>query len=953
MSAPKPPVAIKNHCSVIHDGVIYVYSPDAFQTLELKEGARWKEEANGVSVTGAVCVKGGVDGDNSKTALYVVGGATNVSTTDYTGLQRYSFEDKSWQTVVPVVNVTQNRLNHGAAYINSSSTLVVYGGSQNDNAGPSSETFTIGLFPPYSVLAYSSTAPPTVSPFMLPWSQDHTLMVGGSSTNVNLFTFGSLDGWQDIGLTLPAPLPDHSIAQSALFTLADNSMVLQTFDLGQVPPTVTTNVLLNPGGAPAAFGETVGGTVNTETPSPSSTTPSKAKRQVSLDAYPSYNGTMAPTASRTGFDLAQGDDGLVALVGGNDDNPVVFFNQSGNGWIAASQLFGKQQEPLATSSGVPSQSPTSSTPSLTSASTASTSAAAAASSGNKNQGLTVLGAVLGGLCGLLAILVILLLWLRSVRRRRKAESAKGHEYPEDKKGSGEYNYEERGLQPLAGYGQPMGRSPIPSAVVPDGDSTSMFGDMKPEPALLNRRVSSDDAPSGYRGSGIGFGQALFKREKERDKEKEKINLSISKPMMPILNDYQGRPSIELGKATPPGAPVASVAPERKASQRKTDEGWGKYFQGEPLSGNRTTFLSRSSGARSGFWPGSGVLENSSRSPKFVLRDSVGNPLEAQNVAAGSPNLEHGPSNPQSRGLQSVQGMSGQISNASSVRTARSTDDDDDDDDEYEDEQIFEGAFSSGIPDSVHDSPWTPVGNTWSGPPQRPLRPPSSYLAAQQAQTQVPRSPPTVSSDEPSDSTGTLGSSIPSFPMPNSIRSGQSGWKEATINKGSTTTYQQSSRPSHEQPTQTATHDYFSYAPAHKRSNSRQLPDNHANVNTDMSWLNLGTPGRKPPGSKASRVSKEDGSFEGHGGVTDSSTMTTKKQKHIDLFRTKSTPKNRSRAFHYPLQAVKRDTIQEGEIWEDEELPPDPDSPTIPPRVALATRESMRSAGTRTSKRLTM
>ena len=109
MSAPKPPVTFKNQCSIIHDGVIYVYSPDAFQTLELKEGAKWEEETNGVSVTGAVCVKGGVDGDNSKAALYVVGGATNASTTNYTGLQRYSIEDKSWQTVVPVVNVTQNR----------------------------------------------------------------------------------------------------------------------------------------------------------------------------------------------------------------------------------------------------------------------------------------------------------------------------------------------------------------------------------------------------------------------------------------------------------------------------------------------------------------------------------------------------------------------------------------------------------------------------------------------------------------------------------------------------------------------------------------------------------------------------------------------------------------------------------------------------------------------------
>ncbi|EXJ71266.1 uncharacterized protein A1O5_05072 [Cladophialophora psammophila CBS 110553] len=834
MSVPKPPVAIKNHCSVIHDGVIYVYSPDAFQTLALKEGAKWKEEANGVSVTGAICVKGGVDGDNSKAALYVVGGATNASTTDYTGLQRYSFDDKSWQTIVPVVNVTQNRLNHGAAYMNASSTLVVYGGSQNDNIGPSSETFTIGLFPPYEVLAYSSIAPPTVSAFMLPWSQDHTLMVGGSSTNDKVFTFGPTDGWQDFGLTLPAPLPDHSIAQSALFTLADNSMILQTFDLGQVPPTVTTNVLLNPGGAPATFGETVGGGATTETPSPSPTISSKPRRQVSLNTYPAYNDTLAPSASRTRFDLAQGDDGLVALVGGNDDNPVLFFNQSGNGWIPASQFLGKEQQPLATSSSrVPT--PTSSNiPTFTSTSTASP--AASGSSGNKSQGLTILGAVLGAICGLLAILVILLLWLRSVRRRRKAASEKQNEYSDDKKRSGDYNYEERGLRPLAGEGQPMGRSPVPSAVIPEADTAFMFGDGKPGPGTLIRRVSSDRTPAGYRGSGIGFGQALFKREKER--EKEKTGLTISKPMMPILNDYKESPSIELGKATPPGVSLGAADPERKASQRKTDEGWGKYFQSEPLSDNRSTFLSRSSGPKSGFWPGSGVLETSTRSPKFILRDSVGNPLEAQNVAAGSPSLEHGPPNPQSRGLQSVQGMSGQISHASSVRTANSSDDDDD----YEDEQVFDGAFSSGIPASVHELPWTPVGNTWSGPPQRPLRPPSSYLAAQQAQVEVQRSPPTVSSNETSDTSGTLDSSIPSFPMPNSIRSAQPGGSEGNVNN-TTTIHQQVTRPGPEQPARSESHDYFSYVPGHARSNSRQQPDTNANVNTDMSWLNLGTPTR--------------------------------------------------------------------------------------------------------------
>lgn len=833
MSAPKPPVAFKNHCSVIHDGVLYVYSPDAFQTLELKDGAEWKEETNGVSVTGAVCVKGGVDGDNSKAALYVVGGATNASTPNYSGIQRFSIDDKSWQTIAPVVNVTQNRLYHGAAYLNTSSTLVVYGGSQNGDTGPSSETFTIGLFPPYSVLAYSSSAPPTVSPFMLPWSQDRTLMVGGSSTNDKTFTFDPTNGWLDLGLSLPAPLPDQSVAQSALFGLADGSMILQTFDLGQTPATVTTNVLLNPGGAPASFGETAGASSSTASPSPVSTASSKSKRQVALGSYPTYNDTLAPSATRTGFNLAQGDNGLVALIGGNDESPVLFFNQSGNGWVAASQLLGVQV-PLATSS--PTSNPTSPTnPTLTSSPSPSSTGS---SSGSKTQGLTVLGAVLGGICGALAILLLILLWLRSIKRKRKAATEKGDQYPDDKKRSGEYSYEEQGLRPLALAGQPMGRSPVPSAYMPNADATGMFGGPRQGPGSLTRRVSSDRFQAGYRGSGIAFGQALFKR----DKEKEKTSLSISKPMMPILNDYKARPSIELGKATPPSGPgPAIVAPTaaalaRKQSQRKTNEGWGKYFQADQPSGIRTTFVSRSSGQKSGLWPGGGVPENSTRSPRFMLRDSVGNPLEAQNVAAGSPSLEHGPSNPQSKGLQSAQGMSGLISRASSTRTDTTADDDDD----YEDDHVVEGAFSSGIPASVNDMPWTPVGNTWSGPAQRPLHPPSSYVAAQQAQKGLglPQSqpPPTPHSNDTGDTSETQTSSIPSFPMPNSIRSVQpSGSFENTNNP----TAQQMTRYPYPQ----EGGDYFSPPRTHARkpSHGRNQPEDNSNINTDMSWLNLGTP----------------------------------------------------------------------------------------------------------------
>src|SRR5256885_4105340 len=169
MSTPLPPAALKGQCSIIFNNTLYVYSPDALQSLPLRPNAQWSQEPMGVSLTGATCVFGGVDGDNSKPALYVVGGSTNSSSVQYTGLQRYSILDKAWKTITPVVTVTEDRQHHGAYYMADTSTILVYGGSQTGDSGPSTQTFLIATYPPYDVHSYQSTAPPVVNPIMLPW----------------------------------------------------------------------------------------------------------------------------------------------------------------------------------------------------------------------------------------------------------------------------------------------------------------------------------------------------------------------------------------------------------------------------------------------------------------------------------------------------------------------------------------------------------------------------------------------------------------------------------------------------------------------------------------------------------------------------------------------------------------------------------------------------------------
>ena len=793
MPAPTPAVPFNDHCSVIHDNVLYVYSPQAFQTLALEEGGEWKEQENGVSLTGAACVKGGVDGDNSKSALYVVGGNANASIADYSGLQRYSFQNQSWETIEPVVPVTKRRQNHGVAYIKASSTLIVYGGSQDGYTGASSQTFLMNTFPPYRVQAYSSSAPPSVKPFMLSWGEDRALMVGGSDTNQEVFTFGPTDGWQNLGLALPYPLPEQPTAQAAVLTLDDGSRILQTFKLDETPISVTTNVLLNPGGTPATFNETIG-----EPPTP----PARMRRrQTSLSDFPSYDPSSSPETTRTGFSLAQGDDGLVAFVGGDSDSSVAFFNQTGNGWVQANALLGEQ--PRTTTSSRPS-------PTTSSIPTSSPSTEAASGGNGTRRSLKILGGVLGGVCGVAAILIILLLVLRNVRRkkRKEQEKARASTTPEAK-GWTDFNVEEAGMKPLARQGQAMGRSPVVSTVGPPvetGKSTMLAPG--PSEKHLIRRVSADAMPTSEQAfdNRPGFTQNRMRREKSP--------LTISRPMNPDLGHYNVRPSIDLGRATP-ASPINATAlaaavpgPQRNRSQRKTDEAWGKYFAGEGVNPNANPSghsRNKSKESQGGFWPGAGVAERSTRPPKLAFRNKEGQPLEQRTVVAASPSLERGPSGQKAKHLQ---GVAGRISSGDSISG----------DSDYED-QVLEGAFSSGIPDSVHDT-WSPMESNSSG--QRATR------------TSQSLAPPTTSSMKTtSDTSGTNSSGIPSFPMPTpTIRSLRQSGGNSTL-----ASVENAQVPTHFQTTARRPReasDYFGRGPGQDG-----MP-----INNDMSWLVLGTPGEQ-------------------------------------------------------------------------------------------------------------
>ncbi|KAK5073944.1 hypothetical protein LTR64_006916 [Lithohypha guttulata] len=852
MASPEPPVPLKDHCSIIHDNVLYVYSPTAFLTLPLSKNATWSTEENGVSVTGARCVKGGLDGDSNNPALYVVGGATNSSFSDYPGLQRYSIAQKRWEIITPMSAVTANRLYHGATYLNASSALLVYGGSQNNNLGLSTETFLMLMYPPYRVQAYSSIAPAVVNPSLLPFTEDKALLVGGGNGNQAVFAFHPDPGWVNLGVVLPSVLPDPSIAQVNLQALADGTRILQTFYTNETPNRITRNVITNPGFIPAPYGQTIG--------EPATTSARMVRRQLIQGNYPAYNSTNAPTEQRTGASLASSSN-LVAVVGGDANSTVSVFDSTSNSWLDSRALFGDTQSILtasSTSSSTPTSTPTTSqTRAATSA--ASSTPAAAPSDGSGTNGLAILGGVLGGICGLAAILIITLLWLRSVKRRQALEAKNKQNdpaYPDDKHrhlspgGQGS-----NGSTPLSQQAQPMGRSPVPSAIIADRDSLALFG--KDGEKSMEPRMQPPSGSKLNPSHGVNNNITFFKSN-------NKTPLTISKPMMPDLGDYQERPSVDLGKATPaaPVLPPIGGVSQQKADQRKTDEGWAKYFQADKdeklpqrESGytvnyeddprRSTSRPSTAKGGGTGFWPGTGV-PTSNRSNKLPTRDSAGNLLTHATVAAPSPSLVVGHQNPQTRDLSVAAPAKAKISSADSISTDHSSDDG------YEDEEM--DAYSDTRESTYQQNAWNPIGNTWSGPNSRPLRPPSVRIGA------AAFPPPTSMSEETTNTSTSGASSIPAFPLPTASigradTTDQYHWL-TTVDRPPPPAVLKATSGHTRQPSNTVrlqggppVQDYFGPPPG--TASSQGTFGGRPHDSNDMSWLNLGTPahvhGGPPPG----------------------------------------------------------------------------------------------------------
>ena len=400
MGVPTPPVPLNNHCSIIYNGVLYTYQENAFQSLALHDGATWTQLPMGVRTNGSTCVQGPYDNDES---LIVIGGSTSDS--NYKGIQSFSFSAQKWKSQTPLDAVAADRVEHGTAFLQQSSSILVYAGTQTDDYGPSSQTFVVQTTSPYNVQAFNSIAPPVISPLVLPFNTTHALMLGGDSMNTKLFTFGPQEGWRQLNVRLQNGLRDSSMVQASILEGSDGSKILEIFDFSTSPNQYSTLLLQNATKTSSTHKRSYSRSAHHS--------PKRRKRDTTLGDRPAYNSTLAPEQTRNGLSLAEDPkSGLIVASGGNSQEPLAIFNQTANQWVDPNQFFGNQ----------PTSSPTSSTPTTTATGTPASGTVSpsqqAANANVKNKSLTILGGVLGGVFGLAALLVIFLLLLRYCRRRR-------------------------------------------------------------------------------------------------------------------------------------------------------------------------------------------------------------------------------------------------------------------------------------------------------------------------------------------------------------------------------------------------------------------------------------------------------------------------------------------------------------------------------------------------------
>ncbi|TVY24869.1 hypothetical protein LHYA1_G007502 [Lachnellula hyalina] len=673
MPPPIPKYPLEDSCSTLFNNTLYTYTSEAFQSLTITQGAEWMELDMGVPVKGGVCVKSTPKNDTSAAALYIVGGTSNSS--DYKGLQRYTFADAKWETIEPTVPVTQNRVYHNAAYLNASDSILVFAGNQDGIMAPSSQTFTIQASEPYAALAYPATVPPGVSPLLMQWSESHAMYIGGSETNTKAMIFSPSDGWVDSNATLAAPLYNSSAIKSIVINGDDSSKSLYTFDMSVSPNAVNRTLLVDADGNPVQNSKPIGSR-SLEGRQEENPTGLERRGNLTVADWPAYNNTLVPSSTRTSWSMAKDQSGLVVISGGNEKDVLCMFKARDNTWVNATAKLTKAENQGVLTGNIGAASTTASTTASSPSETTSAAAAAAKSNGSDPPfPVKILGAVLGSILGLAAILIVLLFFLRW-RRQRKQYADAGHQrrssgIPDEKDAM---DFADRGLPQRSSTRQFRGHEPNAS----NGSFSSV--------AILMGRVGHKRGSEKGEGSFSSDSSSQFNKKYKTAISKpipqERHLASIKEPARDDVAFIDDRPPLTRPRG----------APGRRGSMRRSS-GWNRYWSGGSalniigFGSKRTTYGEDTDSFYSDNRQQSGVTQASAMPPPL----KIGGRPELNRVASGSPTIAHLSTDVPSRE------MSGQIERSGSMSTFSSYTDD-----HYD-------AYSSGVPASVHEQDsWTPV-----------------------------------------------------------------------------------------------------------------------------------------------------------------------------------------------------------------------------------------------------
>ena len=622
--------------------------------------------------------------DTSAAALYIVGGASN--STDYKGLQKYTFADGAWETLQPSVAVTQNRLYHGAVYLNSSDSILVYAGTQDGTKQLSSQTFTIQASEPYLVTAYPAIAPPAINPLLIPFTESKAIYLGGSETNTKSMIFSTSTTWVNSNITLKDPFYNTSNIKGIIIDGDDGSKNLYTFDMTTSPNSVNRTILVDAAGNPVQNAGPVLSARDLDEDMYDAIDGRleglEKRGNLTVADWPVYNNTLAPMSTRSTYSVCRDQSGLVVISGGNTEDVLCMFKARDNSWVnATSTLVSKAKVSAQGGLGGVATS-TASTTSATASSSSSSAASSAA--GNPKFPVKVLGAVLGSIVGVALILLAILLLFRWRKKRRQYIDA-GHQ----RRSSG-LPEEKDGLE-------------FADRVVPQMSSTRQFRNHEPQEsqgsfssmAILMGRVGGHK-----RGGDKGHGSLESDSSSQFNK---KYKTAISNPIpqdrpsqafASPTRDQKAPPSAEE-KTTPPSRPRGNSRGGRRGSTRRSS-GWNRYWSG----GSAMNILGFG-GSRRTTYEGSDRSSESQYSDYRTTQGSavvpplkIGERPELNRVASGSPTIANSAGR-----FPLTREMSGTIERQGSVSSFSSLNDDRHD------------AFSSGIPASVHEqqAAWTPVG----------------------------------------------------------------------------------------------------------------------------------------------------------------------------------------------------------------------------------------------------